>query len=770
MSTIVAKLTNTGRKARFFASRGPAYYAAYARWRLGRGLEKIAPHSFVLTDETLLSETDLDLPELADVKAAMAGQDNGRALSRLAAHISTGPRPVFSFDRHDRAALGALVDEDGRGATIRAADAVCRNEFAFRGAPPVVFERGIDWKHCPDQNVDWMWDLNRHAYFETLGRAFAYTGDERYVRKFRELLMSWLADNPAGTTQVNWRSVFEVAFRINTWAWAFAYFRGSPVFDRETCLAFLKGLWSHGRYLDAHIERHVPNNHLLLEAKALAMLGLLFPEFKESRAWQRRGLKLLYRELKAQVCPDGVHGERSTHYHRVITGELLELMVLMENLGLPFDPALVATLNRMVEFELWVTKPSGQIPLLSDSALDDTHLRFAAASAGPVFLNRPDLAAVPPHPTESDVWLLGAKRLGASVGRAGASPALDSRAFPEGGYFVMRAGQGSDAAYLVVDGGPFGHKPMPNHGHADALSFELHAWGETLLVDPGVYSTSLGETWRNYFRGTRAHNAVVVDEQDQSVLMDTRRVARPAETTVHQWVSEAGFDFFDGSHDGYVRLSQPVVHRRQIFFVKPEYWIVIDVLTGRGRHCFDVCFQLMPDLDPTLDARTGVLQTANRARTSLAIAPFAAGDFRPALIIGSTDPIQGWVSFYSGRKEPSPTLRYRQERTAPIQFCTVLYPAPAGRAVTPIVSRLDVAVDGVLLSDSDGATGLSIDTGTHVDYFVIDRGPAGARKTFAGYETDARFVHLRHRKSDGLLLRAMRQGGDSLLYRGVRVQ
>ncbi len=508
---------------------------------------------------------------------------------------------------------------------------------------------------------------------------------------------------------------------------------------------------------------HVPNNHLLLEAKALALLGLLFPEFRAARRWRRRGMRLLTREVRAQVCADGVHGERATLYHRIIAGELLELLVLMENNGIPIPGALAEAFGRMVEFELWAARPDGQLPLFGDSAVADTHLRFSAAAGGPALLRRPDLLALAPPLDEGTAWLLGPERLGqAEEAQRDASPR--SRAFPQGGYFVMRAGEGPAAAYLAFDCGPFGYPPMPNHGHADALNFELYAYGQPLLLDPGVYSTALGLDWRNFFRGSRAHNTVVVDDCDQTLLLDARRIGQPARATLRQWLSNEHVDFADGSHDGYGRLAAPVTHRRQIFFVKPEYWVVIDLLSGRGEHCFDLYFHLAPGADARLDVRTLALRASYGAGPALTIAPLEPHGWQAELVVGVTAPIQGWVSLRSGEKQPAPVLRYRQQGPVPALFCTVLYPHRAGDERAVAVAPLAVEVAGGAQRRAQ-LTALCVDGGMWVDYLLIDRGPATTRKRFAEYETDAQLVYARHSKADGARISALASGGR-LLFQG----
>jgi hypothetical protein len=241
----------------------------------------------------------------------------------------------------------------------------------------------------------------------------------------------------------------------------------------------------------------------------------------------------------------------------------------------------------------------------------------------------------------------------------------------------------------------------------------------------------------------------VIDNQDQSILMDTRRVHRPATATLNQWITNERFDFVDGAHDGYERLANPIIHRRQVFFVKPEYWVVIDHLTGRGRHCFDLYFHLATEADPQLDSASKSLYTGGRSKPGLAIVPLALPELEADVIVGETAPIQGWVSLYSGEKLPAPTLRYRQETHAPVQFCTVLYPFPAGNRMSVSVDRLKVDGPNLEIKDDAGpAIGICVQTATFTDYLVMDQRTECSPKEFAGYETDAQLAYVRQRKDD----------------------
>jgi hypothetical protein len=92
------------------------------------------------------------------------------------------------------------------------------------------------------------------------------------------------------------------------------------------------------------------------------------------------------------------------------------------------------------------------------------------------------------------------------------------QAFADGGYYVMGCDFCTPAEIrLVADAGPLGYRSIAAHGHADALSFTLSVGGREFFVDPGTYAYHTQPAWREYFRGTAAHNTVRVDGENQSV-------------------------------------------------------------------------------------------------------------------------------------------------------------------------------------------------------------------------------------------------------------
>jgi hypothetical protein len=588
----------------------------------------------------------------------------------------------------------------------------------------------VDWFYEPDGNVDWRWELNRHAYFITLGRAYAQTGQARYLETFQRLLFDWLNHNPPLNGSANWASVLEVAYRINAWTWALNYF--CTALDDEALLACLRGLWWHGRFLAANLEYASPNNHLWLESKALAILGVLFPEFSTATEWREVGLQVLGREVARQISVDGVHLEQSMLYHRILTSELAELLVVMEDNALTIPAEWRAVFARMLHFEATALKPNDEPPLTGDSALTDSYLRFNARLIGAALLQQADLARG--DLDEATLWLIGPERADWLRRNAVSDTPPKSYAFTAGGYGIMRAAD----RHLIVDCGPFGYPLAPGHGHADALSFELFAHGRTWLVDPGVYSYHLGADWRRFFRGTTAHNTVVIDGQDQTEQLDIWHVRRPAHTRWHHWLSTPDFDLADAEHDGYMRLPQPVTHRRQIVFVKPDYWVIADQLSGSGAHQTDVFFHFSPETHLTLQSGRVCGSQADGAGMSLVFE--GPPGVEANVIAGSTAPIQGWVSRHSGEKIPAPVLCLSVNAALPLEFVTVVLP---GQIESLRLERLPIQTGARIELDPTQAIALRIVTDAWTDEVIVDRRPVPELKRLSDWQTSARVAGVR---------------------------
>jgi len=256
------------------------------------------------------------------------------------------------------------------------------------------------------------------------------------------------------------------------------------------------------------------------------------------------------------------------------------------------------------------------------------------------------------------LWLTGVEGLNKFDSIAATEPAKTSVPFFDGGYFVMRDGWSRESNYLLFDCGPHGALNC-GHAHADALSIDVAANGRTVLVDPGTCTYTGSKELRNWFRSSHAHNTVTVDDESSSLPNGPFTWKTTAQCSLQKWISEKRFDFVSGQHDGYMRLQDPVTVKREILFLKHDYWIVRDTIVSSGEHRVDVRFHFAPG-------------------SSLDIRSFGNGRWVEE---------EAWVSHCYGQKEPSKALSFSATLKGGAEVVSFLLPEKSDWQVREIEAQ-----------------------------------------------------------------------------------
>jgi hypothetical protein len=459
--------------------------------------------------------------------------------------------------------------------------------------------RFLDFDEVGDHKITW--ELNRHQHFVTLAKAFVFTDDPQYVQEIEKQFCSWNSANPY-PIGINWGSSLEVAFRSLSWIWARNLLSGNSAssdrFDRD----LVQGLARNGTYIERYLSTYFsPNTHLIGEALALFFIGTLCPEIPASARWQQRGFNILISESQRQVRSDGVYFEQSLYYHVYALDLFLHARALAacNAMRLPdsFDQTLrmmlqvVNVLCRNGEPQSFGDDDGGR---LFDPRRNRTqHMSDPLAMGACLFSDAFFDAAL----TEESIWIFGEKAVAACQSQH--QQELSSRAFEDGGLYVI-ASEGRHRSQMLVDAGPhgIGHG---GHGHADALSIRLSVNGRPWLIDPGTYVYISSGNERNEFRGTAAHNTLRVDGRDQAHPENAFSWSSLPEVIVQGWHQGKGFTYLAGSHHGYEGLTDPVVHRRRIFHLHGEYWLIHDAIEGQSEHDLEIYWHFAPDAQVSAD-------------------------------------------------------------------------------------------------------------------------------------------------------------------------
>ncbi|HZH91989.1 MAG TPA: alginate lyase family protein [Pyrinomonadaceae bacterium] len=565
---------------------------------------------------------------------ALYGKGAGASAAGLLEHFRARPTANFfaAFDApaETRALLRSRFGGRAGEALVERAERIVANRFSLLGLHDLDFGDPIDWqlepvsgKRSPLEHwsrIDYLdaavagdkkitWELNRQQYFQVLGRAYWHTGDERYAETFARHLTQWTEANPP-KLGINWASSLEVAFRAISWLWSLHFFKDSPHLSPALYLRALKFLHAHARHLETYLSTYFsPNTHLTGEALGLFYLGTQLPEMRAAARWRETGASILLRQLERHVRPDGVYFEQSSYYHRYTTDFYIHFLLLLKRSSAARETLLEEKLTALLDHLMHLTLPDGTTPLFGDD--DGGRLAWlderpaddfrATLATGASLFKRADYKFVAHAPTEETLWLAGARGLRDFDELAACAPAAASRAFPDGGYYVMRDGWTAESNCLLIDCGPHGSLNGA-HAHADALSLvAAAAHGRTLLVDSGTYTYTGSPARRDEFRATNAHNTLTVDGESSSVAESAFRWRGAARAACRAWLSQPRFDLFEGEHDGYLRLSAPATHARGVLFLKGDYWIVRDRVESDGAHDYALHFHFAPHANPEIE-------------------------------------------------------------------------------------------------------------------------------------------------------------------------
>jgi len=530
---------------------------------------------------------------------------------------------------------------------------------------PLAFGKLLDYR---DQDlvgdIKYLWEPNRHLHIVTMAQAYALTKERRHYDAIVQHLDSWFIACPYGKGP-NWASALELGIRLVNWAIAWQLI--GPMAETDFRDRWLTSIYQHAHAIRGWFSAHSSaNNHLIGEATGLFIAGITWPHWPEAREWVAAAKKILEREAIAQNAPDGVNREQAVWYQQFVLDMLVLPLLAGKANGEWFSPDYESRVEAMMDFLASIMDAGGKVPMIGDA--DDGYLvrleqepnynpYRSVLGLGALLFRRGDFKLKAGALDDKARWLLGPDADRQFRELDSDKTKLPMRqAFPDGGYYIL--GMDFDTpreVRAVVDAGALGYTSIAAHGHADALSFTLSVGGREFLVDPGTYAYHTQEAWRQYFRGTAAHNTLRVDGLDQSEQGGNFMWTRHARVGCGLWLSSTDKDSFEGWHDGYTRLEDPVKHRRLIELDKEARHLVVeDRVEMAAEHEIELFFHCAEDcaVEETAD---GYALSRDGIRVEMKLPAGGTSE----VLRGSLAPMAGWVSRGFDRREPAATIVWR---------------------------------------------------------------------------------------------------------------
>lgn len=518
------------------------------------------------------------------------------------------------------------------------------------------------------------WELSRCHHLLSLARAARLFEQERYARAFESQLESWLDANRPGVG-INWTNAMEVGIRAVNLVWALATLESWRPLDPDLRRRVADSLRWHGHHIEANLEGtpYLRSNHYLGDILGLLVLGATLSGEPSAGKWFRQARQAFEREMRSQVCSDGVSFEASLSYHGLVFEMFLVASYTATWAGAPFSKRFEERIQLMAKVSRTTRHSNGRIPLFGDQ--DSGRILPAGFARPPTHDNLLWIAAAlegRTRPLDTDVhaevaWIFGfeAWKRCKSLSLA---PPPGSAAFPDGGIFVLH----TDRAHVVVRCGDVGQNGFGGHAHNDLLSFELSLDDTPLVVDAGTYAYTFDVDARNDFRSTPAHNTIRIDGTEINPIDPERvfQLRQFARRTIEVCDLYRDPLTLTCAHDGYRRLESPCVHRRQFSLAAERGELAIrDELMGEGSHLIESFVHLA--------------EASSVHRIGDASFELSAGGTRAKIAFSDVDGAEvgakeAWVSDRYGVRQRAPVLVVRARRS---------FPTSLGYTITPLNPR-----------------------------------------------------------------------------------
>lgn len=553
-----------------------------------------------------------------------------------------------------------LLREDCRprsGDVVARANDLLANRYTFAGMPTVELPPDPRWNENPIDSRNWEFQYHSLRFLWDLTAAFELTADERYLDRTVFLLRDWMEDNP----RPNGRSKFSWNDHSTAWR-AVVLVCVSELLPDERWLE--DALILHGRTLadPAFYVRH--GNHALNQNVGLLEIGCRLGR----RNWMNLAADRLDGLVRESVDDHGVTNEQAVFYQYYNWTHYDRARRRLAACGVPEPPSL-ARIDLMPQFLAHATLPNGEYTMLGDTS----------QGPGP---------AIPGTVAE----------FSSSQGASGPRPTTRFAIF-DAGFAFGRSGWGEERPFAdeVAWSARFG-PGLDSHGHADGLSLTLYGHGSRLLEDSGAFTYNANH-WRWYAIGRSAHNVVTVDGLPYDPSTPTALVAQS---------TSPSFDYLVLRNRGVAGVD----HRRRILFSpRLGYLLVEDALTSRVAHTYRQLWHLVADGDPVVEDGGAVVRT-RRDRGNVAIVQLLeTGD--PRIVVGRTDPVQGWFSRRVEHRMPAPVVEVPQ-RGRSVRYLTLLLPT----------AEPDAPYEVRELELTAGGFSLTITVGGLTDRVVVDGGTA----------------------------------------------
>lgn len=555
-----------------------------------------------------------------------------------------------------------------RGETIRRlfpdiyAAQVRQGEQCLRGmlilpgsAKPHFIGNPVNWHENLFNDAEYTYFLNRMDHWRRMLEAYSLTGNEEYAHKVMEEFYHWIEHCPCqplydekGNLAIEnfdgfecnmgiWRAL-EVGIRMyRTWPHIIHHLIDTPFIDERFLETYLSSVYQHAQILyqiSPLLWPKADHNHYLMENNGLLYLSCMFPEFKDSENWQQQAIRELERSIRIQVTSGGGQIEGCPSYHNGCIYWFALPVLLSQKYHFSLSQEYLERLNRMIEYSLYATRPSGENCAWGDSNTFTGTLTGGAfchylAFGDPqyvrqarTFFRYEDLL----QSASNYIWevpdLDDFYSLLNQVKEHSLAPSLPTISWQkELKQVFLRTDWSPNALSLMFAC----RTPIQNaHAHMDPAGFDFTAYGRPLLVDPGIFCFR-DDNDRRLFKSIHWHNCLTVNHQDPWEYISSWAYGEQQDGTILHAEAGQRLMYAISEHSNY----KPAIHKRTVALVDGQFLLVLDILDHISE---DSSIQINFHMDSPAAMADSAGSYAHSISDRANIGIFSDGDTKPSLV------------------------------------------------------------------------------------------------------------------------------------------
>jgi len=516
--------------------------------------------------------------------------------------------------------------------SIEVADNIVANSYEVSRFDPVTIEE-LTWEEDPYSDLYWRFNYYNLEPVRHLLYAWEITDNVVYKNKLIEITESFIDDGMEGSYSWDYHGV---AFRTMTLVDVWKKLDRKGELNEALDAKIMDALEVHGEFLANPNHFEGGYNHGLDQAAALYLIAVNFPDLPKGSVWLDLSAERISILIGNIIGDDGILVENSPYYHFYVLEKLWEISSYTKKYDLPEFTTLESKLDDVIAYATYILHPDSTIPTIGASLQRSVNFSGLYKEMA---AERPELQYT------------------LTKGKDGTKPQNLHLHYKDSGQTIMRSGWEKGSKFekqtqLIFDIGNY----RTNHSDLDALSFSLYGAGIPLLPDVGLHSYEPGP-YRSYFHGTRAHNTVVVDGQDQASGEHTAGSRRQ----VHQgeFFGTSDYAYQSGEHE----LYRSVSHKRAIMIIEDNTVLVFDKLTSDTEHSYEQMFHLYPNATITT-ANTTLHASWGDGEQQLTIEQLGQGNIELNYAIDQQEPIDGLCSFEYKKTTPCHSVSYEQREVS----------------------------------------------------------------------------------------------------------